>query len=543
MIDLVNWAQREPRVSVLIVDDRKEDLLALQQVLASDSYDLVACSSGEQALREVLTRDFAVILLDVHMPIMDGFETAAIIKQRDRSRSTPILFLTAGNHDVSYIYRAYSVGAVDYLSKPIDGDVVKAKVAIFAELFRKEERIRLQSEALREADRREREARLTELRRASERRYRNLAEAIPEIVWTARADGAAEYFNRRWREYTGMSPREAAGAGWLAAVHGEDVPRYEERFAAASASGEAVELELRLRAKDGSYRWYVSRAVPERGRRNKIVGWLGTHSDIDDVKRAHESAKEAIRLRDEFLSIASHELRTPLATLSLQLDGLLRLLGQENGNGAPSRELAKARGARKQATRLEKLIGDLLDVSRITGGRLALEPEEVDLDALVRDVVDRLGDDLERAGSRIDLASKGPIVGRWDRLRLEQVVTNLLANAVKYGLGKPIRVSVEQDADRVQVSVQDFGIGISCEDQSRIFDRFERAASLHHYGGFGLGLWITQQIIDAMDGRIRVESEPNHGSTFTVELPIRARSGVSAASEPLDRVASGGVTD
>lgn len=520
-----------PKVSILLVDDRKEDLLALEQVLASDSYDLVSCTSGEQALREILAKDFALILLDVNMPVMDGFEVASIIKQRDRSKSMPILFMTAGGHDIRYIYKAYSVGAVDYLVKPIDSDVVRAKVRIFAELFLKEERIRQQGEALLEADRRERERKLSELRKTSERRYRNLAEAIPQIVWTADPDGMLEYVSQRFTDYTGMNNGEALGAGWLRSVHEEDATRYEQEWQEAHTTGAAMEVQLRLRRKDGQYRWHLSRLVPDMGKDGKIVGWIGTHTDFDDMKRAHQAAQEAIQLRDEFLSVASHELRTPLATLILQVDGLIRFF-RKIAPGVPGldRGIPKAQAARKQADRLEKLIENLLDVSRITSGRLRLEPEMVDLEALVRDVVERQNDDIERAGSIVEISWGAPATGFWDRLRLEQVVTNLLSNAVKYGLSRPIHVSSEVSADRVRLSVRDHGIGIAQADQERIFERFERAASHLSYGGFGLGLWITRQIVESMDGSIRVESNPNDGSTFTVELPLRV-----SAEEAEDR--------
>lgn len=515
------WMTRTPKVSVLIVDDRKEDLLALEQVLASDAYEVVTCNSGPQALREVLTREFAVILLDVNMPQMDGFEVASVIKQRDRSKSTPILFMTAGGHDVKYIYKAYSVGAVDYLVKPIDADVVRAKVRIFAELFVKEERIRQQSEQLLAADRRERERRLAEFKWMSERRYKNLAEAIPELVWTATANGEAQYFNGSFLAYTGMEASEAMGDGWLRAVHEEDASRYLELWEQASAAGKEMELQLRLRSRDGTYRWHLSRLVPDVGKDGAVVGWLGTHTDFDDIKRAHEEAKQAIRLRDEFLSVASHELRTPLSTLVLQLDGLLRFFKKGGlDNGGMERGIAKAEGARRQADRLEKLIASLLDVSRIASGRLVLEPEDVDLEALVHDVVGRLGDDLERSGSTLKVTCSGPISGHWDRLRLEQVVTNLVSNAIKYGLGKPLEVHLEARAEGVRLSVRDHGIGIERADQGRIFERFERAASIHNYGGFGLGLWITRQILDAMNAAIHVESTPGVGTVFEVELPL-----------------------
>src|SRR5262245_29668151 len=182
-------------VDILVVDDRREDLLVIESILGDRGYNLVTASSASAALRKVLEHDFAAILLDVRMPDMDGFELAAFIKQRERSRLTPIIFLTAAGAEVGSIYRAYSVGAVDYLMKPLDPDVLRAKVAIFAELFRKDQRIHEQAEQLRASE-------LARLKVINDRRYKNLAEAIPAMVWTANPAGAVTFINRRWTEYT-----------------------------------------------------------------------------------------------------------------------------------------------------------------------------------------------------------------------------------------------------------------------------------------------------------------------------------------------------
>src|SRR5688572_27527979 len=202
---------------ILLVDDRHEDLAALSAVLASPQILIKTATTAASALRSLLEEDFAVILLDVRMPDIDGFDLAAIIKQRVRSRETPILFLTAASMDVSFIYHAYSVGAVDFLPKPIDAEVLRAKVAVFVDLFRKDQRIRQQEAALREAELRERDRQLHELRRLSEQRYQNLAEAIPQIVWTADREGIVNYYNQRWQDFTGLS--SSPPQPWTIAVH------------------------------------------------------------------------------------------------------------------------------------------------------------------------------------------------------------------------------------------------------------------------------------------------------------------------------------
>ncbi len=228
--------------------------------------------------------------------------------------------------------------------------------------------------------------------------------------------------------------------------------------------------------------------------------------------------QEAVRARDEFLSIASHELRTPLTSMHLQMQSLMRTL--HDGRQAPSRERleSKLEVVDRQERRLAKLVDRLLDISRLTAGRLELELEEVDLAALVRDVATRFEEDFRRAGSPLQVRAEGPVIGLWDRMRLEEVVTNLLSNALKYGGGKPVEVFLEARSDRIRLWVRDQGMGIALEDQERVFERFQRVSD-YRQGGLGLGLWIVRRILEAMGGCIHLESRPGAGATFTVELP------------------------
>jgi signal transduction histidine kinase len=232
--------------------------------------------------------------------------------------------------------------------------------------------------------------------------------------------------------------------------------------------------------------------------------------------------EEAVNARDALISIASHELRTPLAALQLQLDLMNRaLLKNPEQEATPDRMMAKLATFERQIGRLSKLIDHLLDVSRITAGRLDLALEEVDLAAVARDVAGRFDEVLLRADCAVTVRAPAAVVGIWDRLRMEQVVTNLLSNAAKYGSGKPIDIAVEGDSDTAQLVVRDHGVGIRPEDQSRIFERFERLLSGREAPGFGLGLWIVRKIVEGMHGQIRVMSAVGDGSTFIVELPRR----------------------
>lgn len=244
--------------------------------------------------------------------------------------------------------------------------------------------------------------------------------------------------------------------------------------------------------------------------------------------RLYREAERAVHVRDEFLSVASHELRTPLTPLKLKLQSL----AVDTAKQPPSPYLERVRAAleasNRQVDKLSSLIGDLLDVSRIVSGRFRLELEEIDLAALVRDVVARYEGAAQEAGSALQVESPERVLGTWDRLRLDQVVTNLVDNAIKYGAGKPISLRLETRAELATLVVKDAGIGIRPEDQGRIFERFERAASQLNFGGLGLGLYITRTIVEGLQGTIRVESAPGLGATFIVELPRRPRSTASA---------------
>lgn len=271
-------------VSILLVDDRPQNHLALKAILASPDYRLVEASSGAEALRRLLDEEFAVLLVDVMMPEMSGFELATAVRQRARTAMVPILFLTGQAADVDFVYKGYQIGAVDYLVKPLVPEMVRAKVAVFAELYRQRKRIEQQAARLVEAERKENELRMIELRLAGERRYRSLAEAVPNIIWTAGADGQIDYFNQRWYEYTGVSAERAAGS-WRQSIHPDDLGACEERWRQTLHSGGTFLAECRLRAADGAFRWHLARAVPERGSGGQVASWFGTFTDIDDQKR------------------------------------------------------------------------------------------------------------------------------------------------------------------------------------------------------------------------------------------------------------------
>lgn len=269
----------------------------------------------------------------------------------------------------------------------------------------------------------------------------------------------------------------------------------------------------------------VARAIPLRGAHDadqaRFIANLARHAGLAlDNARLLREAEQALRAREEFLSVASHELRTPLTALILQLELLARGPEEHTGNG-------KLEAAMRQTRRLARLVDELLDVSRISAGRLQLDVDRVDLVALVREVLARHEDEARRAGSSVVLAATSEVIGVWDRMRIEQVLTNLVTNAIKYGEGKPIEVGVDATDTLARIRVCDHGLGIDADDQARIFARFERAVSQRSYGGLGLGLWIVRQIVEAHGGSVQVASAAGQGSTFVVELPRLRVEGVA----------------
>ena len=234
-----------------------------------------------------------------------------------------------------------------------------------------------------------------------------------------------------------------------------------------------------------------------------------------DNAHLYQEAQEGIRVREEFLSVAAHELKTPITSMNIGLQSVLRERERPSGE----RLMRVLQATEKQVRRLMRLVDDVLDVSQLQAGRLELHLERVDFPAVVAEVVKRFEERIAQSGSRVVIRAEAPVVGLWDRSRVDQVVANLLGNAIKFGEGKPIELSVVQRDGTAELSVEDHGIGISPERLPHIFERFERAVPTRHYGGLGLGLSIVWSITEALGGTVRVESTPGLGSKFTVVLP------------------------
>ena len=357
----------------------------------------------------------------------------------------------------------------------------------------------------------------------SEQRFADLVENLPEIAWTAQANGTIDFYNRRWFAFTGSTPEAMLGWGWRLVHQPDMLAAVETRWQTSIASGQEFEMEFPLRRHDGVYCWFLTRVSPLQDEDGRVVRWVGINIDIDDLRRSRaererlvNELQQALLIRDDFLAIASHELRTPLTALRLDLQSAMRRAGRGDGLGLITAKVARAN---LHTERLNRLMDGILDVSRITEGELPLNCSDVDLGDLVRRVLARHQGQVQASGCSVQLQLIDLAIGSWDRLRLDQVVYNLLTNALKYGAGKPIQVHMERLAHSVVLTVRDQGMGVAADDLERIFGCYERAVPKRHYGGLGLGLFIARQIVRAHGGDIVAISALGEGASFSVHLP------------------------
>jgi len=355
----------------------------------------------------------------------------------------------------------------------------------------------------------------------TENRFRNMADHSPVMLWMAGTDSLCNFFNQSWLAFTGRTLNQEWGVGWTEAVHPEDFQYCMDTYIASFNERRSFEMEYRLLRHDNEYRWLLDRGVPRRTPDGMFAGFIGSCVDITEKKNLELKLMQAVRVRDEFLSIASHELKTPLSSLSLQLGMLSHLMNEKFGLPECKEQIGKVtNNARLQLIHLSELIEDLLSVSRISAGQFSLVREQTDLCIIVNEVLARMQEAANAAKCAIQVKEHGPLQGFWDARRMDQVVTNLLTNALRYGQGKPIEFEFEKIDNHAILRVRDHGTGMSPELQSQIFDKFQRGVSSKHYGGLGLGLYISNTIVNHHNGRIIVDSAQGKGSTFTVELPL-----------------------
>jgi PAS domain S-box-containing protein len=372
------------------------------------------------------------------------------------------------------------------------------------------------------------------LAQENEAHFRLVANTLPQLAWIANEQGEVYWVNDRWQAYVGRSLEEVVEEGGITALHDPaSFSQLVKDWDQAIAKGESFEMTHTLRGRDGKSRWFLTRVAPLKDASGNVLRWFGTNTDINEQKRSMEELAQALQARDDFLSIASHELKTPLASLKLQAQITKRAIDREDPTAlSKNRITSLVEQTDKQVDRLVRLVDDMLDVSRIRTGKLSLRPEKISLGDLVFEVLEKLRPAMNRIGIFPSLECEPNVELHCDKLRMEQVLMNLLTNAMKYGRQKPVYVQlIKTDRKSALLSVRDEGVGVLPESRERIFSRFERAISENEASGLGLGLFITRQIVEAHGGRIWVESEGfGKGSTFFVEIPIvMAREDAKAA--------------
>ena len=371
--------QEATDVNVLLVDDLRENLVALEALIRQPGRRIFTARSGEQALSLMLEHPFALAILDVQMPAMSGFELAELMRGTERTRSIPIVFVSAGGRELNYAFRGYESGAVDFLYKPLDPHAVRSKVNVFVDLFRQRQ----------------------------------------------------------------------------------------------------------------------------------------------ELQEAKAQLQRAVSMRDDFMSMIAHELRNPLNSVYLQAQLRRKMLAAPKPPD-PQSMLKMVERDERQIRSMVRLLDDMLDVSRARTGRLAIVPGPFDLAASAEAVVEAIQEQANGAGVQMTFAAPATLPLEGDEFRIEQVITNLLTNALRYGDGKPVAVTVgvREEEREAFVSVRDQGAGIAPADQERIFEQFERAEGSGQVPGLGLGLYIARQIAQAHQGRLEVRSAPGEGSEFILSLPL-----------------------
>lgn len=499
------------RVNVLLVNDRPEQLLALEAVLGDLGHNLVRASSGSEALRKLLHDDFAVILLDVNMPGMDGFETATLIRQRERSASTPIIFVTAHSTQETDVARGYALGAVDYVSAPVVPTVLRSKVSVFVDLFERREQVRQQL------------SQLQEVQAEIERERATLAAVMGSMSdGLVMLDGAARirYCNARVGGLLRVAPESLLGLtaeqafAELAAGLADPEATHQAWNEALRRSADQVEFEMSLTGPPQRDLLVQSFEVTEPDGQAR-----GTGIVLRDVT----AERDLERTKDELVSVVSHELRTPLASLV----GFAELLLTRNYGEDERRRFLSV--ILQEGHRLTALINDFLDLQRMESGRQRLVLAPVSIRSLIERAVMGAGEDPERP---IVLAvPEHPPMVRADGDRVLQILANLLSNARKYSPGGgEVVISAEAKEMEVEISVTDHGLGMPPEALPRLFEKFYRIdnSDRREIKGTGLGLAICRQIVASHGGQIWAESEGlGRGSRFSFTLPL-AESSVEA---------------
>ncbi len=518
---------QEVKADILLVDDREDKLLALEAILSSLGQNLVKAHSGKEALRKLLVQDFALILLDISMPEMDGFETAALIRQRRRSEHTPIIFITSYNYSDNHISRGYSLGAVDYIVSPIIPEILRAKVSVFVELHRKTELIKRQGEQLRQAELRRYRFELAGVsdRLEAETKRNRFFTLAPDLLGIGDLEGHLLQVNGSWEKALGHPEEELKSASCWSLVHPEDRSAIDQELEALLGGREPTYLEARFRHKDGSYRWLGLAASPFIA--EKLIYIFGR-----DITARKQGEQRIVQLNQElerrvaaltdinrelqaFNYSISHDLRSPLRSMT----GFAKALMEEEADRLSPLGKEYAERVMNSAKYMDVLLRDLLTYSRLARQEISLAP--VDLEQPVRELLNVLEGEILRAKAQVDILSPlGSAMAHFPTL--QQVLANLVGNSLKFVSNKRdphIRLFTTPGEGFVRLWVEDNGIGIAPEYHEKIFGLFERLPDARDYPGTGIGLALVRKGAERMGGRAGVESQPGEGSKFWVDLP------------------------
>jgi len=501
-----------------MVDDQPARLLSYEAILSGLGVECVRALSGRQALERLLKQSFAVILLDVSMPEMDGFETARLIRQHPRYERTPIIFITGVHVSELDQLKGYELGAIDYIAVPVVPEVLRSKVAVLVELHQRRselERLNLTLAATREE--------LRAQHAESERRLLAIIENVPVGVAFADMSGRFQYVNRAWCDLLGYSAEELRTLSWTDITHPDEI-EYDRAQAARVASGELSHylLEKRYVRKDGSVVWvnlYGNFVLDDAGRPIQGVGVC-----IDVTGRHLEE-----RRRDEFLAMLAHELRNPMAPIRNAAEVLAQRLGRD-ARTQPLTDILK-----RQTTQLSRLLDDLLDVARLTHGRIELHREILPVATCIELAIEAAGPLIRERRHRLTVTQTlQPLSVNADRTRLVQCLSNLLTNAAHYTEpGGDIAIRAQARDGKAVIEVADTGAGLSAELLPRVFDPFvqgERSLD-RAQGGLGIGLSLCRRLIEMHGGGVSAQSEGlGRGSVFRLELPLAPEHADAAAA-------------
>jgi PAS domain S-box-containing protein len=523
-------------VNILMVDDQPGKLLTYGAILGELGENLITATTAREALDTLLRLDIAIVLMDVSMPEIDGFELAAMIRQHPRFQETAIIFVSGVHLTDLDRLKGYEAGAVDYIPVPVVPEILRAKVGTFAELHRKRRQL---EELNRELERRveERTAALEAAAarlRASEERLQVILRNTSAVIYLVGPDDTFLHVNRGFEALFGCHNDEIHGLPLRAVLPPNVAAMYAANHRRVVAEGASVEFEEVIPRPDGA-RTYTSIQTPLFDDAGRPAGVVGVATDITERKRAEDERAELLRrerearleaeaatqARDEFVSVAAHELKTPVTGLRTTAQVMARRMTKA-GLEIPGWLSDGLRVVDQQSDRLARLIGQLLDLSRLDQDNLLGERTATDLVALAERLVAAAR--ARATQHRLVLTTDASVVVDVDMVSIEQVLSNLLDNAIKYspdGGQVDVEVGALEDG-RARMAVRDRGLGIPPKKRGAIFERFYRAHGDDHRSGLGLGLYISQRIVALHGGEIVAEFPPDGGTRFMVLLPTRA---------------------